>query len=105
MHVLQHFGQSQVIPLEANTRVCEIPFGPNFDVPRARENLNDCNNILMLDIRNALKREISEYQMWFREDRSSMSPKGEQGFEDIGTTIWIMHSHLGTKKVTPKMWA
>ncbi|KAH0729456.1 hypothetical protein KY289_000644 [Solanum tuberosum] len=34
-----------------------------------------------------------------------MSLEGEQGFEDIGTTIWIRHSHLGTKVVTPEMWA
>ncbi|KAG5580488.1 hypothetical protein H5410_051115 [Solanum commersonii] len=34
-----------------------------------------------------------------------MSPKGEQGFEDIGTMIWIRHSHLGTKVATPEMWA
>ncbi|KAG5590471.1 hypothetical protein H5410_040985 [Solanum commersonii] len=40
-----------------------------------------------------------------REDRNSMSLEGEQGFEDIGMTIWIRHSHLGTKVVTPEMWA
>ncbi|KAH0737450.1 hypothetical protein KY290_036155 [Solanum tuberosum] len=54
--------------------------------------------------RNGPEREIPEYEVWLREGRNSMSPEGEQGFEDIGTTIWIRHSHLGTKLVTPKMW-
>ncbi|KAH0670531.1 hypothetical protein KY290_025951 [Solanum tuberosum] len=51
------------------------------------------------------EREIPEYQVWLREDCNSMSLEGEKGFEDIGTMIWIRHSHLGTKVVTPEMWA
>lgn len=43
--------------------------------------------------------------MWLQEDRNSLSPKGKHDFEDIGMTIWIMHSHLGNKAVTPEMWA
>jgi len=43
--------------------------------------------------------------VWLREDRNSSSGESEQGFEDIGTTIWIRHSHLGTKVVTREMWA
>ncbi|KAG5570297.1 hypothetical protein H5410_060063 [Solanum commersonii] len=27
------------------------------------------------------------FEVWLREDRNNMSPEGEQGFEDIGTTI------------------
>lgn len=33
-----------------------------------------------------------------------MSPKGEQGFEDIGTIVNIRHSHIGNIVVTPEMW-
>ncbi|KAH0689136.1 hypothetical protein KY289_016494 [Solanum tuberosum] len=33
-----------------------------------------------------------------------MSPEGKQGLEDIGTTIWIRNSYLGTKVITPEMW-
>ncbi|KAH0682408.1 hypothetical protein KY290_020232 [Solanum tuberosum] len=105
VRVLQQFGQAQVILLRANMRVSEISFGPNFEVPRSREILHEWNNILTIDIRNGPEREIPKYQVWLREDRNSMSPEGEQGFEDIGTTIWIRHSHLGTKVVTPEMWA
>lgn len=58
----------------------------------------------MMDIRNGLKTDIPEYQVWFREDRNSISPKGEQGFEDIGIMILIIYSHNGTKVVNPEMW-
>ncbi|KAH0650595.1 hypothetical protein KY285_030685 [Solanum tuberosum] len=105
VRVLQQFGQAQIIPLRANMRNSEISFGPNFEVPRAREILHEWDNILTLDIGNGPEREIPEYQVWFREDRDSISLEGEQGFEDIGTTIWIRHSRLGTKIVTPEMWA
>ncbi|KAG5596043.1 hypothetical protein H5410_037275 [Solanum commersonii] len=50
-------------------------------------------------------REYPEYQVWFQEDRDNISPEGEKGFEDIGMTIWIRHSRLGTKIVTREMWA
>ncbi|KAG5570230.1 hypothetical protein H5410_059996 [Solanum commersonii] len=103
--MIQQFGQAQVIPLRVNMRVSEISFGPNFEVPRSREILHEWNNILTIDIGNESDREIPKYQVWLREDRNSMSPEGEQGFEDIGMTIWIRHSHLGTKVVTSEMWA
>ncbi|KAH0632986.1 hypothetical protein KY284_035772 [Solanum tuberosum] len=105
IRVLQQFCQAQVIPLRANMRVSEISFRPKFEVPRSREILHEWNNILMMDIENGPEREIPEYQVWLREDRNNMSPEGEQGFENIGTTIWIRHSHLGTKVVTPEIWA
>ncbi|KAG5629616.1 hypothetical protein H5410_001333, partial [Solanum commersonii] len=70
----------------------------------ARGILHKWNNILTIDIGNRPEREIPEYLVWLREDRNS-SLEGEQGFEDIGTTIWIRHSHLGTKVITPEMWA
>ena len=85
--------------------VSEVSFGPNFEVLRAREILHEWNNILTIDIGKSPEREIPEYQVWLRKDRNSMSPEGEQGFKAIGTTIWIRHSHLGTKAVTPEMWA
>ncbi|KAH0706122.1 hypothetical protein KY289_011198 [Solanum tuberosum] len=86
-------------------RVSEISFGPNFEVPRSREILHEWNNILTIDIGNGPEKENLEYQVWLREDRNRMSPEGEQGFEDIEMTIWIRHSHLGTKVVTPEMRA
>ncbi|KAH0699029.1 hypothetical protein KY284_013244 [Solanum tuberosum] len=104
VRVLQQFGQAQVIPLWANMRVSEISFGPNFEVPRSREILHKWNNILTIDIENRPEREISEYQVWLREDHHNMSLEGEQCFEDIRTTIWIRHSYLGTKVITPEMW-
>ncbi|XP_027768841.1 uncharacterized protein LOC107009842 [Solanum pennellii] len=105
VRVLQQFGRGQVIPLRANMSVSEVSFGPNFEVLRDREIHHEWNNILTMDIGMGPEREIPEYQVWLREDRNSMSPEGEQGFEDIGTTIWIRPSHLGTKAVTPEMWA
>ena len=86
-------------------RNSEISFGPNFEVPRAREILHEWDNILTIDIGNGPEKEIPEYHVWFQEGRNSISSEGEQGFEDIGTTIWIRHSRLGTKIVTPEMWA
>ncbi|KAH0706139.1 hypothetical protein KY289_011215 [Solanum tuberosum] len=59
----------------------------------------------MIDIGNGPERETQEYQVWLQEDWDSMSLAGKQGFEDIGTKIWIRHSHLGTKEVTPEIWA
>lgn len=82
-------------------RASEIFFGPNFEVPRARDIVHEWNNILTIDILNGPKREIPEYCVWLREDRNSMSREGEQGFEDIETAIWIRHFHLGSKAVTP----
>ncbi|KAG5608096.1 hypothetical protein H5410_019377 [Solanum commersonii] len=76
-----------------------------FEVPRSRETFHEWNNILKIDIGNGPERKFIKYQVWLREDRNSISPEGEQGFEDIGTMIWIRHSHLGTKVVTPEMWA
>ncbi|KAG5628976.1 hypothetical protein H5410_000693 [Solanum commersonii] len=105
VRVLQQFGQAQVIPLRANMRNSEISFRPNFEVPRASEILHEWDNILTIDIGNGPEKEIPEYQVWFQEGRNSISSEGEQGFEDIGTTIWIRHSLLGTKIVTPGMWA
>ncbi|KAK4724565.1 hypothetical protein R3W88_027344 [Solanum pinnatisectum] len=105
VRVLQQFSQAQVIPLRANMRVFEISFGPNFEVPRSREILHEWNSILTIDIGNWPEREMLEYQVWLRDDRNSMSPEGQQGFKDIGMVIWIRHSHLGTKVVTPEMWA
>ncbi|KAH0700724.1 hypothetical protein KY290_015639 [Solanum tuberosum] len=86
-------------------RIFEIFFGPNFEVSRAREILHEWDNIITIDIGNGPEREIPEYQEWLREDCNSRSPESEQGFEDIGTTIWIRHYRLGTKIVTPEMWA
>ncbi|KAG5585233.1 hypothetical protein H5410_045667 [Solanum commersonii] len=103
--VLQQFGQTQVIPLQANMRNSEISFGPNFEVPRASEILHEWDNILTIDIGNGPEKEIPEYQVWFQEGCNSISSEGEQGFEDIGTTIWIRRSRLGTKIVIPEMWA
>ncbi|KAG5581692.1 hypothetical protein H5410_052319 [Solanum commersonii] len=105
VRVLQKFGQAQVIPLQANMRNSEISFGPNFDVPRASEILHEWEYILTIDIGNGPEKEIPEYQVWFQEGRNSISSEGEQGFEDIRTTIWIRHSRLRTKIVTPEMWA
>ncbi|KAH0665446.1 hypothetical protein KY285_026652 [Solanum tuberosum] len=105
VRVLQQFGQAQIIPLRANMRNSEISFGPNFEVPRAKEILHEWDNILTIYIGNGPEKEIPEYQVWFQEGRNSISSEGEQGFEDIGTTIWIRHSRLGTKIVTPEMWA
>lgn len=51
------------------------------------------------------RKRIPEYQVWLREDRSNISPEGEQGFEDVGTTIWLRNFHLGTKIVTLETWA
>ncbi|KAK4340324.1 hypothetical protein RND71_041786 [Anisodus tanguticus] len=47
-----------------------------------------------------------EYQAWLREDCSSTdhSPDGEQGFEDIGTTIWVRNFRLRDTVVTLEMW-
>ncbi|KAG5585324.1 hypothetical protein H5410_045758 [Solanum commersonii] len=86
-------------------RNSEISFRPNFEVPRAREILHEWENILTIDIGNGPEKKIPEYQVWFQEGRNSISSEGEKGFEDIGTTIWIRHSRLGTKIVTPEMWA
>ncbi|KAH0655787.1 hypothetical protein KY285_030669 [Solanum tuberosum] len=105
VRVLQQFGQAQIIPLRANMRNSEISFGPNLEVPRAKEILHEWDNILTIDIGNGPEKEIPEYQVWFQEGRNSISSEGEQGFEDIGMTIWIRHSRLGTKIVTPEMWA
>ena len=105
VRILQQFGRAQVISHRANMSVSEVSFGLNFEVHRDREILHEWNNILTMDIGKGLEREIPEYQVGLREDRNSMSPEGEQGFEDIGTKIWIRHFHLGTKAVTPEMWA
>ncbi|KAG5587261.1 hypothetical protein H5410_047695 [Solanum commersonii] len=80
-------------------------FRKEFSFPRAREILHEWDNILTIDIGNGPEKEIPEYRVWFQEGRNSISSEGEQGFEDIGTTIWIRHSRLGTKIVTPEMWA
>ncbi|KAG5606437.1 hypothetical protein H5410_027929 [Solanum commersonii] len=74
-------------------------------LPRASEILHEWDNILTIDIGNGPEKEIPEYQVWFQEGRNNISSEGEQGFEDIGTTIWIRHSRLGTKIVTPEIWA
>uniref|UniRef100_M1AGK1 Uncharacterized protein n=1 Tax=Solanum tuberosum TaxID=4113 RepID=M1AGK1_SOLTU len=81
VRVLQQFGQPQVIPLRANMRNSEIPFRPNFEVPRAREILHEWDNILTIDIGNGPEKEISDYQVWFREDRNSISPEGFLSFD------------------------
>ncbi|KAK4726874.1 hypothetical protein R3W88_031791 [Solanum pinnatisectum] len=81
-------------PVRVLQQISEISIGPNFHVPRARDNLHEWNNIMPIDIGNELEREIPD-----------MSPEGEKGFEDIWTTIWIRHSYLGTKVVTPEIWA
>ncbi|KAG5570780.1 hypothetical protein H5410_060546 [Solanum commersonii] len=74
-------------------------------VPRASEILHEWDNIITIDIENGTEREIPEYQVWLRGDHNSISPEGKQGFEDVGTTIWIRHSRLGTKIATREMWA
>ncbi|KAG5615224.1 hypothetical protein H5410_015048 [Solanum commersonii] len=79
----------------------------NFELTPTLEEIRYFTSLKYLgrDIGNGPEREIPEYQEWLREDRNSKSPEGEQGFEDIGTTIWIRHSRLGTKIVTLEMWA
>lgn len=61
-------------------RIYEISFGPNFEVPKAKEIIHEWNNILTIDIGNGPERESPEYKVWLREDRNSISPEGEQGF-------------------------
>ncbi|KAK4360388.1 hypothetical protein RND71_019340 [Anisodus tanguticus] len=106
LRVLRQLGQEQIIPLRGNMRVSEIPFGPNFIVPRARQVCDEWNDINTIDIGGGQAGGTPEYQAWLREDRSSAdhSPEGEQGFEDIGMTIWVRNFRLRDTVVTPEMW-
>ncbi|KAK4369796.1 hypothetical protein RND71_009271 [Anisodus tanguticus] len=106
LRVLRQLGQEQIIPLRANMRISEIPFEPNFIVPRARQVFDEWNDIDTIDIGVSQAGGTPEYQAWLREDCSSTdhSPDGEQGFEDIGTTIWVRNFRLRDTVVTPEMW-
>ena len=86
-------------------RNSEISFGPEFIVPRAKEILHEWNNVITIKVGNEPVRGIPEYKAWLREYRNSISPEGEQGFEDVRMTIWIRNCRLGTNVVTPEMWA
>ena len=50
------------------------------------------------------KRDSRISSMASKRPQYNMSLGGEHGFDDIGTMIWLRHSHLGTKVVTPKIW-
>ncbi|KAK4345087.1 hypothetical protein RND71_035263 [Anisodus tanguticus] len=86
-------------------RVSEIQFGPNFIIPRARQILEEWNDIFKIDIRDSQAGGTPEYHAWLREDHSNIDPsaEGEQGFEDIGTTIWIRNFRHMYTVVTPEI--
>ncbi|KAJ8564485.1 hypothetical protein K7X08_000945 [Anisodus acutangulus] len=107
LRVLRQFGQKQIIPLQANMRVSEIQFGPNFIVPRARQILHEWNSVDKIDVGDGQAGNTPEYGAWLREghDNSDHSPEGESGFEDVGTTIWIRTCQLKNTVITPEMWS
>ncbi|KAK4356107.1 hypothetical protein RND71_025078 [Anisodus tanguticus] len=106
LRILRQFGQAQIIPLQANMRVSEVQFGPNFIIPRARQVLDEWIDIDTMDIGDSQAGGTPEYHAWLRGDRGSTghSPEGEQGFEDIGITIWVRNFRLRDTVVTPEMW-
>ncbi|KAJ8544673.1 hypothetical protein K7X08_017256 [Anisodus acutangulus] len=107
LRVLRQFGQKQVIPLQTNMRVSEIQFGPNFIVPRTRQILHEWNIVDKIDVGDGQAGITPEYCAWLREghDNSGLSPEGESGFEDVGTTIWIRTCRLKNTVITPEMWS
>ncbi|KAK4348672.1 hypothetical protein RND71_031427 [Anisodus tanguticus] len=106
LRVLRQFGQKKIIPLQANMRVSEVQIGPNFIIPRARQILDEWNDIDKMDIGDSQAGSTPEYHAWLREDHGNIdpSPEGEQDFEDIGTTIWIKKNRIRDTIVTPEMW-
>ncbi|KAK4351629.1 hypothetical protein RND71_030942 [Anisodus tanguticus] len=106
LRVLRQFGQKQIIPLQANMRVSEVQFGSNFIIPRARQILDEWNDIDTMDIGDSQAGGTPEYHAWLREDRDNtdLSPEGEQGFEYIVTTIWVRNFRLRDTVITPEMW-
>ncbi|KAK4379959.1 hypothetical protein RND71_001821 [Anisodus tanguticus] len=50
LRILRQFGQEQIIPLRANIRISKIQFRPNFIIPRARQILDEWNNIDKMEI-------------------------------------------------------
>ncbi|KAK4350797.1 hypothetical protein RND71_030110 [Anisodus tanguticus] len=107
LRVLRQFGQKQIIPLQANMRVSEIQFGPNFIVPRTVQILHEWNSVDKIDVGDGQAGTTPEYCAWLREghDNSDLSPEGESGFEDVGTTIWIRTCRLKNTVITPEMWS
>ncbi|KAK4375318.1 hypothetical protein RND71_005995 [Anisodus tanguticus] len=107
LRTLRQFDQEQIIPLRANMRVSEIQFGPNFIVPRARKILHEWNKVDKMDIGDRQAGNTPEYYAWLQEDHDNMDPslEGEQGFKDIGTTIWIRTCRLRNAVITPEMWS
>ncbi|KAK4372866.1 hypothetical protein RND71_008250 [Anisodus tanguticus] len=86
-------------------RVPEIQFRPNFIVPIARMILHECNNVDKIDIGDRQAGNTPEYYAWLQEDygNADPSPEGEQGFEDMGTMIWIRTCRLRNAVITPEM--
>ncbi|KAK4353692.1 hypothetical protein RND71_025886 [Anisodus tanguticus] len=106
LSVLRQFVQEQIVPFRANIRVSEIQFGPNFIISRARQILDEWNDIDKMDIGDSRAGGTPEYHARLREDHgnTNLSPKGEQGFEDIGTTVWVRNFWLKDTVVTLEMW-